>query len=137
MKCNYKVTINIGVFQVLCSKDYCLILGRPGTGNFFSLYLTFSLFFALQIISHAINLGDLTGKTTTISKLVQTMVGRGESVLVTSYTHSAVDNILLKLKEVVVSVHLYILMISLFTSASVHHLFFPCFAAPHFLGMLW
>jgi DNA replication ATP-dependent helicase Dna2 len=56
--------------KVLSSKDYCLILGRPGTG-----------------------------KTTTISKLVQTMVGRGASVLVTSYTHSAVDNILLKLKE--------------------------------------
>ena len=91
-------------------------------------------FFALQIISHAINLGDLTGKTTTISKLVQTMVGRGASVLVTSYTHSAVDNILLKLKEVVVSVHLYILMISLFTSASVHHSIFSLFCCPTLFG---
>jgi DNA replication ATP-dependent helicase Dna2 len=90
--------------KVLSSKDYCLILGRPGTG-----------------------------KTTTISKLVQTMVGRGASVLVTSYTHSAVDNILLKLKEVVVSVHLYILMISLFTSASVHHSLI-LFCCPTFFG---
>ena len=40
------------------------------------------------------------GKTTTISRLIQTLVQRGSSVLVTSYTHSAVDNILLKLKDV-------------------------------------
>ena len=68
---------------------------------FLSLPYILTVFFALQIISHAIHLDDLTGKTTTVSKLVQTMVGRGSSVLVTSYTHSAVDNILLKLKEVV------------------------------------
>ena len=40
------------------------------------------------------------GKTTAISELVQALVRTGSSVMVTSYTHSAVDNILLKLKEV-------------------------------------
>ena len=41
-----------------------------------------------------------TGKTTTIAYLVQVLVGRGSSVLLTSYTNSAVDNVLLKLKKV-------------------------------------
>ena len=41
-----------------------------------------------------------TGKTTTIACLVEVLVAQGKSVLLTSYTHSAVDNILLKLKEV-------------------------------------
>lgn len=43
-----------------------------------------------------------TGKTTTISCLVRVLVACGKSVLLTSYTHTAVDNILLKLKEVCV-----------------------------------
>lgn len=54
--------------QVLSSQDFTLILGMPGTG-----------------------------KTTTIACLVRLLVALGKSVLVTSYTHSAVDNILLKL----------------------------------------
>ena len=41
-----------------------------------------------------------TGKTTTIAYLVQVLVARGNTVMLASYTHSAVDNILLKLKEV-------------------------------------
>lgn len=41
-----------------------------------------------------------TGKTTTIACLVQVLVARGNTVMLASYTHSAVDNILLKLKEV-------------------------------------
>ena len=57
--------------QVLKSEDYTLILGMPGTG-----------------------------KTTTISCLVRLLVTLGRTVLLTSYTHSAVDNILLKLKKV-------------------------------------
>ena len=57
--------------QVLRSEDYTLILGMPGTG-----------------------------KTTTISSLVRLLVTLGRTVLLTSYTHSAVDNILLKLKKV-------------------------------------
>ncbi|KAJ3592791.1 hypothetical protein NHX12_005130 [Muraenolepis orangiensis] len=52
------------------SKDYTLIVGMPGTG-----------------------------KTTTICTLVRILHACGFSVLLTSYTHSAVDNILLKLKR--------------------------------------
>ncbi|XP_044095580.1 DNA replication ATP-dependent helicase/nuclease DNA2 isoform X4 [Neovison vison] len=54
--------------KVLLSKDYTLIVGMPGTG-----------------------------KTTTICTLVRILYACGFSVLLTSYTHSAVDNILLKL----------------------------------------
>jgi hypothetical protein len=39
----------------------------------------------------------LSGKTATIVSLVQLLVKLGQSVLVTSHTHSAVDNVLLKL----------------------------------------
>lgn len=39
-----------------------------------------------------------TGKTTLIVALVRMMLALGKSVLLTSYTHSAVDNVLLKLK---------------------------------------
>ncbi|KAL2083251.1 hypothetical protein ACEWY4_021024 [Coilia grayii] len=56
--------------KVLLSKDYTLIVGMPGTG-----------------------------KTTTICTLVRVLHACGFSVLLTSYTHSAVDNILLKLKK--------------------------------------
>ncbi|TWW67273.1 ATP-dependent helicase/nuclease DNA2 DNA replication, partial [Takifugu flavidus] len=56
--------------KVLLSKDYTLIVGMPGTG-----------------------------KTTTICTLVRILYTCGFSVLLTSYTHSAVDNILLKLKR--------------------------------------
>jgi DNA replication ATP-dependent helicase Dna2 len=49
-------------------EDFSLILGMPGTG-----------------------------KTTAIARLVQMMVAAGKTVLITSYTHSAVDNILKKL----------------------------------------
>jgi DNA replication ATP-dependent helicase Dna2 len=38
-----------------------------------------------------------TGKTFTISQIVKELISRKKSVLLTSYTHSAVDNILLKL----------------------------------------
>ena len=55
---------------MLKAQDYGLILGMPGTG-----------------------------KTTIITALIKTLMGLGKTVLLTSYTHSAVDNILLKLKE--------------------------------------
>ena len=54
----------------LSAKNYALILGMPGTG-----------------------------KTTTITKIVKLLVDCGKSVLLTSYTHSAVDNILLKVSK--------------------------------------
>ena len=56
--------------KVLAMKDYALILGMPGTG-----------------------------KTTTIAEVLKTLVKAGKSVLLTSYTHSAVDNILLKVLD--------------------------------------
>ena len=54
--------------KVMCANDYALILGMPGTG-----------------------------KTTTIAEIIKALVERGKSVLLTSYTHSAVDTILMKL----------------------------------------
>lgn len=56
--------------RVLDAEDYALVLGMPGTG-----------------------------KTTVIVALIKTLVNLGKTVFLTSYTHSAVDNILLKLKD--------------------------------------
>lgn len=56
--------------KVMSAQDYALVLGMPGTG-----------------------------KTTTIAHIIRALVAQGKSVLLTSYTHTAVDNILLKLKE--------------------------------------
>ncbi|CAD0089321.1 unnamed protein product [Aureobasidium vineae] len=56
--------------KVMSAKDYALVLGMPGTG-----------------------------KTTTIAHIIRALVTRGKSVLLTSYTHTAVDNILLKLRD--------------------------------------
>lgn len=58
------------VMKALLAHDYVLLLGLPGSG-----------------------------KTSTISFLVRVFIARGEKVLITSYTHSAVDNILEKLKH--------------------------------------
>lgn len=55
--------------KVMSAKDYALVLGMPGTG-----------------------------KTTTIAHIIRALVAQKKSVLLTSYTHTAVDNILLKLK---------------------------------------
>ncbi|OLN85079.1 DNA replication ATP-dependent helicase/nuclease dna2 [Colletotrichum chlorophyti] len=56
--------------KVMSAQDYALVLGMPGTG-----------------------------KTTTIASIIRALVSQGKSVLLTSYTHTAVDNILLKLKN--------------------------------------
>ncbi len=56
--------------KVMIAKDYALVLGMPGTG-----------------------------KTTTIAHIIRALVSQGKSVLLTSYTHTAVDNILLKIKD--------------------------------------
>lgn len=58
------------VEKVLTAKDYALLLGMPGTG-----------------------------KTWTIAFVVRALLCTGKSVLVTSYTHTAVDTVLLKLRE--------------------------------------
>ncbi|KAJ1870832.1 DNA replication endonuclease-helicase Dna2 [Coemansia sp. RSA 990] len=56
--------------RVLAADDYALVMGMPGTG-----------------------------KTTAIAALVRVLVHLGKSVLLTSYTHAAVDNVLLKLLD--------------------------------------
>ncbi|CAM9634020.1 unnamed protein product [Chrysoparadoxa australica] len=57
------------VKKVVTAQDYALLQGMPGTG-----------------------------KTSTICFVVRLLIARGASVLVSSYTHSAVDNLLLKLR---------------------------------------
>lgn len=71
--------------KVSCARDYCLILGMPGTG-----------------------------KTTVISHLIKMLVKAKKSVLLTSFTNSAVDNILLKV------VKLNVDFIRLGTSSRIH-----------------
>ena len=56
------------VRKVLHAEDYALVLGMPGTG-----------------------------KTTVIAAVITQLVEAGKTVLLSSYTHSAVDNILMKL----------------------------------------
>ena len=58
------------VRRVAAAQNYALVQGLPGTG-----------------------------KTYTISFLIRLLVARGLKVLVTSYTHTAVDNLLCKLME--------------------------------------
>ena len=55
---------------MLSTLDYTLILGMPGTG-----------------------------KTSTIVQAIKGLLTQGRSVLLTSYTNSAVDNVLLKLLQ--------------------------------------
>lgn len=67
-------TVNVdqkaAIEKVMSATDYALVLGMPGTG-----------------------------KTTTIAHIIRALISQGKSVLLTSYTHTAVDNILLKLKD--------------------------------------
>ena len=56
--------------KVMSANDYALVLGMPGTG-----------------------------KTTTIAHIIRALAAQGRSVLLTSYTHTAVDNILLKIRH--------------------------------------
>lgn len=69
-----KDTVNVdqkkAIEKVMSARDYALVLGMPGTG-----------------------------KTTTIAHIIRALISQGKSVLLTSYTHTAVDNILLKLKN--------------------------------------
>ncbi|CCF58375.1 hypothetical protein KAFR_0E02220 [Kazachstania africana CBS 2517] len=61
--------------KVLRAQDYALILGMPGTG-----------------------------KTTVIAEIIKILVSNNKKILLTSYTHSAVDNILLKLLDSNISI---------------------------------
>jgi DNA replication ATP-dependent helicase Dna2 len=58
------------ISKVMEAQDYALVLGMPGTG-----------------------------KTTTIAHIIRALAATGKSVLLTSYTHTAVDNILLKIRN--------------------------------------
>ena len=72
--CQEFATLNAGqaaaVRKVLLAEDYSLLLGLPGTG-----------------------------KTSTLSLVVRVMLARGQKVLLTSFTNSAVDHLMLKLVE--------------------------------------
>ena len=59
------------VNKVLNAQDYALILGMPGTG-----------------------------KTTTIAHVLRALLAEDKSILLTSFTHTAVDNILLKIRDI-------------------------------------
>ncbi|KAI2082332.1 DNA replication endonuclease-helicase Dna2 [Ophidiomyces ophidiicola] len=69
-----QATLNVdqkkAIEKVMSANDYALVLGMPGTG-----------------------------KTTTIAQIIRAIVSQGKSVLLTSYTHTAVDNILLKIRN--------------------------------------
>ena len=67
---NLNVDQTAAIEKVMSAKDYALVLGMPGTG-----------------------------KTTTIAYIIRALVMQGKHVLLTSYTHTAVDNILLKLRK--------------------------------------
>lgn len=56
------------IYAAVVSRDYALVLGMPGTG-----------------------------KTTTVVSMIRVLAALGLKVLLTSYTNSAVDNVLLKL----------------------------------------
>lgn len=58
------------VRRIAAAKDYLLLLGMPGTG-----------------------------KSSVLAITIRTLVAKGYRVLVTSYTHSAVDNLVAKLDE--------------------------------------
>lgn len=67
---NLNVDQKRAIEKVMSAKDYALVLGMPGTG-----------------------------KTTTIAHIIRALTAQGKSVLLTSYTHTAVDNILLKIRK--------------------------------------
>ena len=76
-ECTYDMNSDqrAAVDKVTRAKDYAIVLGMPGTG-----------------------------KTTTIAYIIKYLVSNGKSVLLTSYTHTAVDNILLKLRDTKISI---------------------------------
>ncbi|KAK8715914.1 hypothetical protein V6N13_043239, partial [Hibiscus sabdariffa] len=80
------------ILKILTAKDYALILGMPGTG-----------------------------KTSTMVHAVKALLMRGASILLTSYTNSAVDNLLIKLKS---QVH-FILKLVMFQGVRFPALQFP------------
>uniref|UniRef100_A0A0M3I7R0 DNA replication ATP-dependent helicase/nuclease n=1 Tax=Ascaris lumbricoides TaxID=6252 RepID=A0A0M3I7R0_ASCLU len=107
------------VVKSLVADDYVLIQGLPGSGNVVASSVElertnltlengdsprcriFSQPSSFMPVSHAVVHGvwgeKSPGKTSTIAVLVRCFLMLGRSVLITSHTHSAVDNLLLKL----------------------------------------
>src|SRR5690606_26872801 len=79
------------IFKVMSAQDYALVLGMPGTG-----------------------------KTTTIAHIIRALVLQGKSVLLASYMHTAVDNILLKIRNDVEQQRIRLLRLG--TGSKVHPL---------------
>lgn len=69
-RANLNVDQKRAIDKIMSAQDYALVLGMPGTG-----------------------------KTTIIAHIIRALVAQGKSVLLTSYTHTAVDNILLKIRD--------------------------------------
>lgn len=67
---NLNIDQKNAIQKVMSANDYALVLGMPGTG-----------------------------KTTTIAHIIRALAAQGKSILLTSYTHTAVDNILMKIRE--------------------------------------
>lgn len=95
---------NYLIIQILTAKDYTLILGMPGTG-----------------------------KTSTLVHAVKALLLRGTSILLTSYTNSAVDNLLIKLKaQVIIILHwscltIYVRFLPYQFLFLISHFCTPCF----------
>ncbi|KAJ1838063.1 DNA replication endonuclease-helicase Dna2, partial [Coemansia sp. RSA 2703] len=74
LKIQQEKCLNVGqtaaLRKVLAANDYALVMGMPGAG-----------------------------KTTTIAELVSVLVSQKKTVLIASYTHVAVDNIMIKLQD--------------------------------------
>lgn len=79
------------ILRALTANDYLLLKGLPGklmaTETFLAQFLIFEIYFAG------------TGKTQTLTTIIRLFVMIGKSVLITSHTHSAVDNVLLRLLQ--------------------------------------
>lgn len=79
--------------RVLLSNDYTLVVGKfLVSGRKINVYININIY-----IVYIFQGMPGSGKTTTIVAMIRILLLCNLRVLVTSYTHSAVDNLLLKL----------------------------------------